>query len=99
MADEPFELEQRIEGPHGPALQVKPLCGKDLRNDLLRRRGQPDIGDIVHPVQKLRVQVVETAERSYQEEVLSHITERLFHLSVLLARYNRQARGSGHPHL
>ena len=83
MADAAFELEQRIEGHGGQRLQVELFRSEGLRDDLLRRGMQTDIGDVAEPVLQLRVQIVEIPEGARQEEVLADIAEGPLDLSLI----------------
>jgi hypothetical protein len=82
MADPTFQFQERIEDDGGQRLQISPLGRKGLRHDPLRGRVQPHIGDRIKPVLQLRIEVVEIAERTSEEEVFADVTEGALHLTL-----------------
>src|SRR5271166_337155 len=77
----PFELEDRPVGCERQRLHRRLLLGEGLVDDALRRRVQARIGNRVEPAPKLRVEIVEVAERAAEEEVLTDVAERPFDLA------------------
>ena len=60
------------------------------------------VGDVIQPLMKLHVEIVEIAKAATEEEVFAHVAERALHprvkpegrlLPLVCARYGRQAFG------
>lgn len=75
MADPALQLEDGTERHQGQRLQRGPFLGKGLIDDTPGRCVQTRIGDSAQPAAELRVQIVQFAERTAQEEVLANVAE------------------------
>ena len=82
MADAALELEQRVERRCRQRLQLGPLGGKRLGDDLLRGAVYARVGDSCEPVIQLGVEIVEIAEAAREEEVLPDVAERTLDLAL-----------------
>ena len=75
MGDAPFQSQHGPEREGRERLQDQPLFGEGLGDEALGRAVHAPVGHRVEPAGKLRVEVVEIADRAGEEEVLADIAE------------------------
>jgi hypothetical protein len=80
--DASFKLQHGLKWPARRGLQVRLLLGKVFRDDTPRGGMRAPVGDVIQPLMKLRVEVIEIAEAATEKEVFAHIAERAFHFAL-----------------
>jgi hypothetical protein len=69
--DAPIEPQNRLERPRRERLELWLLFGKVRGNDTPGRGVRADVGHLVKPFAKLRIEIVEVAKPTAEEEVLA----------------------------
>jgi len=94
-ADAAIEFEDRTERDQGQEQQRRLLLGERLIHDATSRCMQAGVGNIAQPTFELQVAIVEIAEDTAEEEVLTDIPEGPLDLTLRLGSIGTAGLGQG----